>query len=215
MNTYQKIQSIYLRDPETKYKTLLDGQYSLPEFKYLEKNNWIWTEKVNGTNIRVMWNGIDKHINFGGKADQSQVPVKLINVLRNLFSGSKRLFEDKFKDMPVCFYGEGYGAGIQKGGGNYSSNQDFVLFDIKIGHWWLKRKDVEDLAEQFNLKVVPIFGKGTLRDAVFFVKQGFYSDWGKFQAEGLVLRPEIELKARSGARIITKIKYEDFPREEN
>ncbi len=29
MNTYHKIQTVYKRGPETKYKTLLEGQYSL------------------------------------------------------------------------------------------------------------------------------------------------------------------------------------------
>jgi len=37
------------------------------------------------------------------------------------------------------------------------------------------------------------------------------STWGDFIAEGLVLRPEVDLFAESGKkRIITKVKYKDF-----
>ena len=55
MNVYHKIQTVFKRDPETKYKTLLMGEYSLIEFEYLRYNDWVWTEKINGTNIRVIY----------------------------------------------------------------------------------------------------------------------------------------------------------------
>ena len=31
MNEYHKIQTVFKRDPETKYKTLLIGEYSVPK----------------------------------------------------------------------------------------------------------------------------------------------------------------------------------------
>ena len=43
-------------------------------------------------------------------------------------------------------------------------------------------------------------------------KKGFNSDWGNFKAEGIVARPKMELFARNGERIITKIKHKDFMR---
>jgi hypothetical protein len=39
---------------------------------------------------------------------------------------------------------------------------------------------------------------------------GFTSTWGDFQAEGIVARPAVEMKTRSGHRIITKVKCKDF-----
>ena len=48
MIKYPKIQTVYLRDPETKYRTLLEGQFALPEFEYLANNEWIFTEKIDG-----------------------------------------------------------------------------------------------------------------------------------------------------------------------
>ena len=83
MKEYHKIQTIFKRNPLTNYKTLLEGDYSIPEFDYLKDNTWVFTEKVDGTNIRVMWDG--KAITFGGKSDNAQIPVFLINKLRERF----------------------------------------------------------------------------------------------------------------------------------
>lgn len=49
---------------------------------------------------------------------------------------------------------------------------------------------------------------------VKIAKKGFNSEWGNFFAEGIVAKPEVELFARNGQRIITKIKYKDWIREE-
>lgn len=55
MTEYHKIQTLFKRDMESKHKTLLEGQWTLPEFEYLAGNVWTFTEKVDGTNIRVIF----------------------------------------------------------------------------------------------------------------------------------------------------------------
>jgi len=214
MIKYHKIQTIYKRDPETKFKTLLEGQYSLPEFEYLRDNIWVFTEKVDGTNIRIMYDGVT--LWFGGKTDSAQIQSELANRL-SVFCSDKieefdRLFINENDDNPihVCLYSEGYGPKIQKGGGNYRNNQDIVLFDIKVGGWWLKRDAVESIANTLGLDVVPIIGEGTLDDAIEMTREGFKSQWGDFLAEGIVARPKVELRSRNNSRIITKIKHKDF-----
>jgi len=208
---YHKIQTVFLRNPETNFKTLLEGQWAEPEFGYLANNEWSFTEKVDGTNIRIMIGETGfNQIRFGGKTDNASIPVSLINRLEEHFYGANglRLLE-KFPDG-ACLYGEGYGARIQKGGGNYRPDQDFVLFDVKVGHWWLQRKDVEEIAQFCGIDVVPIVGSGTLYDMVKLCRNGMQSTWGNFQSEGLIARPLVELSARSGKRIITKLKTKDF-----
>lgn len=207
MKEYHKIQTVFKRDPATNHKTLLDGDLSLPEFEYLANNEWVFTEKVDGTNIRVMFNG--EQIAFGGKTDDAQIPAFLVSRLNGLFLPQVELFKQLFPDG-VCLYGEGYGAKIQKGGGNYRPDQDFVLFDVKIGDWWLQRFDVEDIAKKLGVDVVPIIGTGNLHAMIKMARDGFKSRWGNFLAEGIVARPATELKTRNGSRIITKIKYKDF-----
>lgn len=114
------------------------------------------------------------------------------------------------------FIGSGFlvhNSKIQSGGNYIPDGNDFILFDIRIGEWWLKREDVENIAKKFNIGVVPIIGEGTLNDLIDLVKSGFKSQIAQnkdYTAEGIVARPKVELKARNGERIITKLKYCDF-----
>ncbi len=219
MKQYHKINTLFKRDMAHGAK-IIEGDFVDPEVEFLKDNQWVFTEKVDGTNIRVMWTG--SGLSFGGKSDDAQMPVFLLYKLQELFEGTakkqifKELFEKPEKDgsitePKVCLYGEGYGAKIQKGGGNYiPDGVSFILFDVKIGEWWLQRKDVEEIAQAFGIKVVPILGEGTLSQAIEMTRKGFPSQWGDFIAEGIVARPKVELRTRRGDRIITKIKYRDF-----
>jgi len=205
---YHKIQTVFLRDPETKYRTLLEGQFALPEFEYLADNKWVFTEKVDGTNVRIIWrNG---SIEFGGKTDTAQLDMRLVKRLMERFLPEVSRFAEVFGEGgAACLYGEGYGPGIS-GGGKYRNDHDFVLFDVRVGDWILERHNVEDVASKLGLDVVPVIGCGTLADMVEMTRWGFKSRWGDFIAEGIVARPAVELFARSGDRIITKIKHNDF-----
>lgn len=205
MSEYHKIQTVFKRDPENKYKTLLIGEYALPEFEYLANNLWTFTEKVDGTNIRVEWDG--EQLSFKGRTDRAQIPPFLLEALDELFTVNR--FAEVF-DGPAVLYGEGYGPKIQKGGGNYRDDPSFVLFDVNVGGWWLERENVEDISRKFDIGVVPVIGKGRIDDMVHLAAEGFKSTWGDFQAEGIVARPETELRTRSGHRVITKIKCKDF-----
>ena len=206
MLEYHKIQTVYKRDPENRYKTLLIGEYALAEFEYLAQNQWVFTEKVDGTNVRVIWN--DGIVSLAGKTDNAQLHPNLVARLYERFP-AEQLGEVFGLELPVCLYGEGYGPKIQSGG-KYRVDQDFVLFDVWIGNWWLERHNVEDVATRLGLDVVPVIGEGTLGDMVDIAAAGFQSQWGGFLAEGIVARPAVELFARNGSRIITKIKHKDF-----
>jgi len=209
MKEYHKIQTVFKRDPANKHKTLLIGEYSLPEFEYLAENHWEFTEKVDGTNIRIMWDGKNS-VRYGGKTDNAQLPAQLLERLHEDYNAL--IMSDKFGTENVCLYGEGFGPKIQKGGGNYGDRQSFVLFDVRIDDWWLKRVDVMDIAESLSTEYAPVVGTGPLSEMVIRCKDGFISHWGNFQAEGIVARPVVELKTRRGDRIITKLKCKDFSR---
>jgi len=209
MIEYHKIQTVFKRDMENKGR-IIEGEYSSPEFAYLKENQWIWTEKVDGTNIRVNWIRGEKRT-FGGKTDNAQIPVFLYERLEELFT--LELLDSAIQEetTQLCLYGEGYGAKIQKGGGNYKPDGvDFILFDVKVDNWWLKREAIEEIANALHIDTVPIVGQGTLQEGVEYTRDGFASNWGSFVAEGLVMKPAIELQTRAGHRIITKIKHKDF-----
>ncbi len=211
-NKYHKIMSLFKRNMEGDKKFII-GKWTTPEIEYLKDKDWVWTEKVDGTNVRIMWNG--KDVVFGGRSDDAQMPLNLVMVLDQLF----KTFEPRQKfayifgteECDVVLYGEGCGAKIQKGGGNYNKdNADFVLFDVAVNGTYLERENVEDIAKKFGIKIVPIIGHGTLEEAIEITKKGFKSQWGDFIAEGIVARPRVELLTRRGERIITKVKYRDF-----
>lgn len=205
---YPKIESIFKRDPETKYKTFLWGEYATPEFELLADCHWMWTEKVDGTNIRVHWDG--EQVHFGGRTRNAEIPKFLLETLQEMFPSS--LMKDKFSDEGgITLFGEGYGAKIQKGGGDYiPDGQSFILFDIFAGNMWFMRSKVDSIADSLGIKSVPIVGTGTLPQACDYVKQGVVSHLKQGAAEGLVMTPFHELKDRRGQRIITKIKTKDF-----
>ena len=206
MEKYHKIQSTFKRDDKT--HKFIEGEWSLPEFEYLRNNTWIYTEKIDGTNIRLGWIP-EVGINIGGRTDNAQIPTFLYRKLTELFTADK--LREAFPKTEVMLCGEGYGAKIQKGGGNYiPDGVDFILFDVRIGDWWLRREDVEGIAQNLGIKVVPEVGRGMISGAIEMVKNGFKSSFGDFPAEGMVLRPIVELKSRSGHRIITKLKGKDF-----
>lgn len=202
MDEYPKINTIFKRDPTG--KTILWGDWSQIEFGYLKNNLWEFTEKVDGMNIRVCYTG--GAVRFAGKTDAAQLPKDLVATLERLFPPEK--LQAEFAATDVTLYGEGYGAGIQKGG-VYRPDKSFALFDVRIGPWWLVRFDVEEMAERLGVEVVPLVGEGTLSDLIDIVPS-LQSTWGEFPAEGVVARPSVELKARNGTRIITKLKRVDF-----
>lgn len=113
MTEYHKIQSVYKRDPATGMKTFLVGDFAMPEFEYLFRNEWAFTEKVGGTNIRMMWDGV--RLSFGGKTDATQIPSGVVSALQRHFGGREDVFREKFGETPACIYAEGYGAKIQSG----------------------------------------------------------------------------------------------------
>jgi len=208
---YTKIPNIYKRAEFGNNKLIL-GQYSSDELRFMSPLKWEWTEKVDGTNVRIIWDGY--RVSFGGRTDKAQMPTHLMNRLNELFGGpdKEELFEQIFGQNPCILFGEGFGEKIQKGGGLYGS-VDFILFDVFCGIW-LRRDDVEDIAQKFGIKVVPIVGWGSLDKAVEFIKSHPKSKLRDAEMEGIVCRPEIELADRRGNRMIVKIKCRDFPLEE-
>ena len=216
MKEYEKIETIYARDTEGT-KKLIYGEFRDKTVEFLRWNNWIWTEKIDGTNIRVEWDG--HAFNFSGRTDNAVIPDHLLERLREIFlnTSTEEIVEQLFGEKHVVFYGEGYGCKIQNGGDYITNKQtnedcDFIVFDIEVDGLYLERKNVEEICKALGLKVVPIVGNGNLIDAVVYVKEHHNSKLGAglHPMEGIVCRPEYELKDRRGKRLIVKIKWEDF-----
>ena len=137
-NKYHKILSLYKRDK--KDFSFIIGEWKTPELAFLKDLDWIWTEKIDGMNIRIMWNG--KDVRFGGRSDDTKFYTPLLLKLQQMFMVGEKLeiFKDNFgtDEMDVVLYGEGYGAKIQKGGERYIPDDvSFVLFDVAVDGLYL------------------------------------------------------------------------------
>ena len=123
--TYPKINPPFVRDVKT--KRLIKYKWLTDEFAYLNDLDWMWTEKVDGTGIRVIWDGYT--VSFAGRKDGSEIPSHLLKYLENKFGGTENegLFEQKFGNKNVILFGEGYGSKINSGE-QYRDDVSFILF---------------------------------------------------------------------------------------
>ena len=208
MREYHKIETVFNRSIDGD-KRLIWGDYRNETVKYLADNIWQFTEKIDGTNIRIHWDG--HNVEIGGRTDRAQIPKHLMDYLSATFLTPEveELFEQTYGEKDVMLFGEGYGAKIQNGG-DYRSDVSFILFDVLIGDNWQSREWVEATAKMFNVDVVPIVLEGTIGDGIDYVMQHNNSTIGNAIMEGVVGRPKVEMKDRLGNRIIVKIKWKDF-----
>lgn len=66
MSEYHKIMGPFKRFTEGPNRNkVIPWAWSTPEFQTLSHPNWHWTEKVDGTNIRVIWDG--HRVSFGDR----------------------------------------------------------------------------------------------------------------------------------------------------
>jgi hypothetical protein len=228
---YPKIQSCFKRNMADG-GVILPNQFSTEEFEYLRATPWTWTEKVDGTNVRLHYDG--DSITAGGRTKDAQMPGHLIYALAqynnperwaSVFTADGKPEEGQ---PDVTVYGEGYGPKIQNGG-RYRSDVGFIVFDIRVGKWWLKREDVIEIAAKLGMDVVPVVMVATLHEAIYdftaIVNESFKA-WiehpnpnffhsrvaasEQFTMEGLVGTPSVPMYDRRGQRIITKLKIKDF-----
>ncbi|KKM13946.1 hypothetical protein LCGC14_1711050 [marine sediment metagenome] len=203
MIEYRKIETVFERDKVT--HKVKPGVFKNATHALLKR--WHWTEKIDGTNIRIGWE--DGKVRIGGRTENAQIPLGIINFIQDLH------LEDALKVMfqaaNVVIFGEGYGAGIQRGA-SYSATKRFVAFDVLVADkWWLRWDDVVDVCTKLGLESVPSLGYYDLKWATDLVRVGFLSYLATTaNAEGLVGRPEETLFDARGDRLIIKLKTRDF-----
>jgi len=228
---YPKIKTIFERDEDHKIMPL---SFSSKYFSsFLNLPMWILTEKIDGQNLRISFDGLN--FNIEGRTSKTIFPANLSDFLSNLekkFSKNKneiiRVISKALKnkrqkqktlsfspERPLIFFGELAGYKIQKGS-KYVNNEKkniFVLFDIYVNHYFLDFATVLNIGEILKLDCVPLvdgYKLNTLKNGIDLVESGLISTYANFIAEGIVARPMCELRTAKGDRIIAKIKYRDF-----
>lgn len=214
---YHKISGLYKRDGKGRFTS----EWAKPEFEYLYRLPWNWTEKIDGTNIRIGLN--DRGFEIRGKSDKAQLPPGLVANIQDVFQELMFTPTEQLSDWmiawraglehtPVTLYGEGYGAGIQKDGGLYRPDKSFILFDVFRGGRWLERQLVEEIAAGLGIGVVPILMREVpIPEAIHYLHDGPSSVVStRYRAmEGVVGVPAVPLLNQWGERVIVKLKAKD------
>lgn len=220
---YPKIETLFNRGSD--FKVRPENGYRLPEFGLI--NDWLITEKVDGTNIRIDYMPPDMFapeptFMVRGRTDKAEVPKRLIEAIEKLVIVEQ--LADKFGSEHTILYGEGYGPGIQNGGW-YRSDPSFRLFDVRVGDWWLNWENVEEIAWALGIKTVPLISEATEIDNVVASFQHDFSRGQRYSTstvaqdendgslhppEGIVARTNPLLFDRRGDRLMWKLKHKDF-----
>lgn len=209
---YPKINTLWKRDKDNKFK-IMEGDFSCPEFVAIKQ--WLITEKIDGTNIRIMWSRPTGSLQFGGRTDRASIPAPLVNQLKEIFTAEKmnKVFPEAEE---VILFGEGYGNKIQKVGGKYRDDVSFILFDVWIDSWWLEFDKVIEIASKLGVEPVPVDCVTTTDDAIRYLKSKPKSEIAKepLVIEGIVARSYPLMLFRDGKPIMWKLKVSDYEKIE-
>jgi ATP-dependent RNA circularization protein (DNA/RNA ligase family) len=215
---YHKINSLYKRNEKGK---IIEGNFVNETFEELYNSNYRfeYTEKVDGTNIRVIITKAKEdsgfYIELAGRTDNAIIPDHLLTKLDSIFNDVdwNKIF-DWERCSEVILYGEGFGHGIQGCGDKYNKEDvDFVLFDLMIDGIFMNSDWVTNVATYLGIHRAEVLGVASLKEIEEFVKSKPCSKLAEdpnFPMEGVVCRPIGDLKDKLGNRIITKIKYKDY-----
>ena len=227
MKSYHSIETVFVRD---KHTNLLDfGNIRVPAFSAVDC--WTVSEKVDGTNVRVIVTlaGIE----IRGRTDNATLHPELIKAVEALFDHETLL--DYFtlyrgKALPeqwsVTFYGEGYGAGIQKGG-CYCPEKRFRCFDLLLGeYWWTPDSEMRRVCYDLGIPVVPcliesyVGAPPVTREGLmdFFPAHSSvvsFEDSGQsgILPEGVVAKPLVPLFDTHGDRVLWKLTFREFEKQ--
>ena len=219
---YHKINSIQKRYESGPNKGKFTGEWADPVFEYLQDCRWICREKIDGTNIRIGYTRMEDGSiarTIDGRTAKANIPAPLFARLEALFPADCSNIKDilQLSEEPgaqLTLYGEGFGAGIQKGAAY--GPVDFILFDVLVGYSWLHEESITGIAKGLGIQRVGIYeGHVSLRQAISTVsrdKQESFFGPG-IHPEGMVCVPAVPLKNYRGSRIIAKVKAVDFKTE--
>jgi hypothetical protein len=175
-------------------------------------------EKIHGTSAHISFRrGLTPdqkadytyEIKFFSGGEKYDNFVKLFNTewLKEIFI--------KLNIDNMTVYGEAYGGKQQGMFATYGKELKFIVFDVKIGNYWLSVPQAEEIAKQLGLEFVWYKKIPTDLVAIDFERddfsvQSFRNGIGNKKREGIVLRPLIEVIKNNGERIIAKHKRPDF-----
>lgn len=235
-HNYEKILAPFGRD-SGRDKYVNEDKWSKPEFEMLQNADWNWTQKIDGTNLNVVWDG-DK-VSYLGHTDKTQWNDRSKKLIEETFCTpeAETVFEQLYGEQPVVVSMELVSKDFSQNYGHPDGY--FYVFDIRngsTGKYWTSEEVLGRFADAFDperktIGKVQVLLEGSIRDAVRYVKlanatwnKDFKSScfddgkkvWrvenplGSYPLEGIVGRLPVELYNSRGERVICKVKCRDF-----
>ena len=188
----------------------------------------VWaTEKVHGTSAHVAWNPDQKQIvYFSGGASAENFRALFDEAFEERFM---KLVDQNGKDIEVVVFGEAYGGKMQGMRLTYGNELRFIVFEVRIGCYWLSFDKVREIAKDLGLEVVPGKVLPATEEALteyrnspseVAVMRGCQDNADRFGnkpplREGIVLRPLVEMRTNDNSRVIAKYKNPCFSERES
>ena len=177
-NTYQKINTIFLRDANNVIMPY--EHFTEPEFEYLRHNKWQASEKIDGTNMRIevtkeevldytmdpsVLKGVKFNIRIAGKTDNAQIPKNLLKHMQEKYTNEKILGALGLKEfIPVSEWKSMYNwDDYSKIPSIYTIYGEGYGEGIQSGGWYIKGGN-EFIV--FDVKVNDIYLKTEARDEI-------------------------------------------------
>jgi hypothetical protein len=243
---YPKTYNLLVRNEET--HKCVPGTRSAPAFAQVD--SWLVTEKIDGTNIRLIldWGCCGYALyECRGRSDAATLPknfeeeaLRGLNANDLLYALSVIEPDAEPGSLAMIVYGEGYGPGIQKGGGLYAARKSMRVFDVRTfritegsesdldgqdrpvkrlgSGLWRTWDDVCAVAHALGLDTAPVLGeKLTTAQVESFMPAwttsvvSFNDGGGAAPCEGVVARTDPYLYDFRGNRVSFKLKYKDIP----
>lgn len=177
-NTYQKINTIFMRDAKNvimPYEPFVE-----PEFEYLRGLKWRAEEKIDGTNMRIevtkeevldytmdpsVLKGVKFNIRIAGKTDNAQIPKNLLKHMQEKYTNEKILGALGLKEfIPVNEWKSNYNwDDYSKIPAIYTIYGEGYGEGIQSGGWYIKGGN-EFIV--FDVKVNDIYLKTEARDEI-------------------------------------------------
>ena len=212
---YPKLKNLHKRDPaDNKVIDEFTDEIFSPE--QLGNAGWTWREKMDGTNLRIIWDG--HRAEYRGRTDRAQFSDGQTMFLDEKIKSPafEELLEQTFGNTEAVLFGELIGNKLQ-GNPHKVDGYEIRVYDAFVAGWWLLPASVDELASDLGLGsaeiivVAPIGHMHRVMKNIASITEAFEGEAEPLEyLEGIVGTAPGGVLHRSGAILRVKLKLENY-----
>ena len=212
---YPKLKNLHKRDPaDNKVIDEFTDEIFSPE--QLGNAGWTWREKMDGTNLRIIWDG--HRAEYRGRTDRAQFSDGQTMFLDEKIKSPafEELLEQTFASTEAVLFGGLIGNKLQ-GNPHKIDGYEIRVYDAFVAGWWLLPASVDELANDLGLGsaeiicVAPIGNMHQVMKNIAAQSEFFEGEAGPFEyIEGIVGTAPGSVLGRNGSILRVKLKLENY-----